>query len=406
MAGQTVPKIGKYEIQADLGQGGFGRVYRAFDPTVGRPVAIKVLTTEGNMDLVNRFRNEAAAAGNLRHKNIVTIYEFGEHNGRPFLVMELLEGEDLQQVIASGRKLTLLQKMQIMAQVADGLHSAHLSGIVHRDVKPANIRLLPDGTVKIMDFGIARFTRETDATRLTQQGDLIGSVLYMSPEQFTGAEADALCDIFAYGVTYYELMTGIHPFRSADARAVMFKITAEDPDPVRTLAPETPEALENVIFRAIQKDRELRYQTLRDLQLDAEPLLIQLREESAVQLLGDAMRLFERKEPNAAMTIVVQVLRLDPHNREARQLRENIQKQTQKEMLGPRVEMLLRTAEEQLAKRQFVEAIQNFDSARRLDKTNEGIRARLDQAQIQLDRSREATRFAANARSSLVRGSV
>src|ERR1700693_3217030 len=116
-----VRKIGKYEILAELGQGGFGRVYRAFDPTVGRPVAIKILTVEGNHDLLTRFRNEATSAGNLRHRNIVTVYDYGEHMGRPYLVMELLEGEDLTQVISTGAHLTLLQKMNIMDQVADGL---------------------------------------------------------------------------------------------------------------------------------------------------------------------------------------------------------------------------------------------------------------------------------------------
>ena len=251
-----VQKIGKYEVQAELGQGGFGKVYRAFDPTVGRPVAIKMLTTEGDRDLLTRFRNEAAAAGNLKHKNIVTVHEFGEHNGRPFLVMELLEGQDLLQIIKDGIQLTLLQKMNIMDQVADGLDCAHRNGVIHRDIKPANIRLLPDGTVKIMDFGVARMSRDRNETRVTQQGDLVGTILYMSPEQFSGTGADALSDVFAYGVTYYELLTGSHPFKSTDPARVMFKITMEDPEPLRLLAPECPEGLEQVVNRALQKDRE------------------------------------------------------------------------------------------------------------------------------------------------------
>src|SRR5580700_6391050 len=247
MPNPEVKKIGKYEIQAELGQGGFGRVYRAFDPTVGRPVALKILMTEGNKDLLTRFRNEATSAGNLRHRNIVTIYDFGEFSGRPYLVMELLEGEDLTQTISTGKQLTLLQKMNIMDQVADGLDCAHSNGVVHRDVKPANIRLLPDGTVKIMDFGVARMSRDQQATRLTQQGDLIGTILYVSPEQFGGADADALCDIFAYGVTYYEFLANKHPFGSSDPRSVMFKITMEDPPPLRDLLPECPEFLEQIL---------------------------------------------------------------------------------------------------------------------------------------------------------------
>src|ERR1700730_11992063 len=131
MADPDVQKIGKYEIQAELGQGGFGRVYRAFDPTVGRLVAIKILTAEGNRDILTRFRNEPTAAGNLKHRNIVTVYDFGEYNGRPYLVMEFLEGEDLLQVINRGAQLTLLQKMNIMEQVAEGLDCAHRNGVVH-----------------------------------------------------------------------------------------------------------------------------------------------------------------------------------------------------------------------------------------------------------------------------------
>src|SRR5215510_6715480 len=165
--------LGKYEIQAQLGRGGFGTVYRAFDPTVGRPVAIKVLASEGGKDLLTRFRNEAIAAGNLRHENIVTIYEFGEDKGVRFIAMEYLEGEDLQQVLASGKPLTLLEKVSIMTQAAAGLDCAHRHGVVHRDVKPANIRLLPDGTVKIMDFGIARLMRDSGVARLTRQGHVL-----------------------------------------------------------------------------------------------------------------------------------------------------------------------------------------------------------------------------------------
>src|SRR5215471_6811505 len=248
MAEPKSRQIGKYQIQAELGRGGFGSVYRAYDPTVGRLVAIKVLTAPGDQNLLTRFKNEAAAAGNLRHKNIITIYDFGEHEGLPYIVMEFLEGEDLQQVISQKRPLTLLQKASIMLQVADGLHCAHRSGVVHRDVKPGNIRLLPDGTVKIMDFGIARLVAGgAGAARITRQGHVIGTLLYMAPEQVRGGEVDFLCDIFAYGITYYELLTGTHPFQGSDPRTVFYRITTEDPEPVRGLVPECPEALETIL---------------------------------------------------------------------------------------------------------------------------------------------------------------
>jgi serine/threonine protein kinase len=205
-----IKNIGRYQIQGEIGKGGFGKVYRAWDPTVNRQVAIKILTVQGDDDLLTRFRNEAAAAGNLHHKNIVTIHDFGEHNGTPYMVMQLLDGENLQDIITHRRPLTLLDKLNIMQEVAEGLHCAHQHGIVHRDVKPANIMILPDDSVQIMDFGIARVT--ASASRQTRTGFVIGTVLYMSPEQFLpNMEADYRADIWAYGVIYYELLTGRHP---------------------------------------------------------------------------------------------------------------------------------------------------------------------------------------------------
>ena len=178
-------QIGRYKLEAELGRGGCGRVYRAFDPTVGRTVAIKLLITNTDKELLTRFRNEASASGKLHHRNIVTVYDFGEQDGTPYLVMEYLQGEDLHKLSAKGQQLTLIEKMSIMAQVAEGLHHAHQNGIVHRDVKPANIMVLSDGSVKIMDFGIARLLSQT-GTRLTRDGAMIGTVSYMAPEQFQG----------------------------------------------------------------------------------------------------------------------------------------------------------------------------------------------------------------------------
>jgi eukaryotic-like serine/threonine-protein kinase len=197
-----VRRIGRYEITGKLGDGGFGSVYRGYDRTVERVVAIKVLSSEGDASLVSRFRAEAMTAGNLHHKNIVTIYEFGEDAGAPFLAMEYLDGVDLQQIIgdqSQRESLTLLEKLEIMSEAAQGLQCAHENGVIHRDVKPANIMRLKDGSVKIMDFGIARLTNAA-STRLTQTGLMIGTVFYMAPEQFKSGEVDALCDIWSFGV--------------------------------------------------------------------------------------------------------------------------------------------------------------------------------------------------------------
>src|SRR5687767_15058597 len=190
--------IGKYRIEEEIGRGGFGQVYRAFDPAMSRRVAIKILLSQKDPDLLARFKNEASAAGKLRHRNIVTVYDYGEHENKPYLVMEFLEGEDLQMIVSSNRTLSLLEKTSIITQVAEGLQHAHHNGIVHRDVKPANIMILKDGTAKIMDFGIARALIES--ARLTQHGSLLGTLSYMAPEVFQGTDVDHLCDIFSLGV--------------------------------------------------------------------------------------------------------------------------------------------------------------------------------------------------------------
>jgi serine/threonine protein kinase len=401
----VVKTIGRYEVRAELGRGGFGRVYKAYDPTVGRMVAIKILTGEGQ-DLLTRFRMEAAAAGNLHHRNIVTVYDFGDYRGVPYIAMEFLEGEDLNQVIADGKPLDLVQKVRIMGQVAEGLDCAHRNGVVHRDVKPANIRLLPDGTVKILDFGIARLTRDGAGTRLTHQGDLIGTLLYMSPEQVTGSDVDALSDIFAYGVTYYELLTGTHPFQATDPGAVLYKITSEDPRPVRSIVPECPEALEHVVHRALHKDRELRYQTLRDLQFDSEPVLMELQQERASRLMHRAVDAFDGGDLDGAQTVLRQVLELDPGNRPARELRQTIQRELTRRVVQPRIESLLAAADKASTERRFHEACESLESAMRLDPDNADLRTLRDQARDRLDRHRACGRLIAEARQDFARGEI
>jgi hypothetical protein len=407
MAELTSRQIGKYQIQAELGRGGFGSVYRAYDPTVGRLVAIKVLTASGDQQLLTRFKNEAGAAGNLRHKNIVTIYDFGEFEGLPYIVMEFLEGEDLQQVIAQKKPLPLLQKVSIMLQVADGLQCAHRSGVVHRDVKPGNIRLLPDGTVKIMDFGIARLTAAGGGgPRLTRQGYVIGTLLYMAPEQVRGGEVDFLCDIFAYGITYYELLTGQHPFQGSDPRTVFYRITTEDPEPIRNIVPDCPEALEAIVRRTLQKERELRPQSFREVQLDTEPLLIDLRQDRAQTLLAEATRLYDGGQIDSAQAVLNEAFDLDPANRGARQLRETIQAQLLRRLIEPRIEAMLKQAEGFISERRFAEAIETFEAALRLDRDNPGIVEHLNRARQLQSMSRESARLLAEARREFSRNNL
>src|ERR1039457_4806643 len=329
MSAAMPPLIGRYQVQAELGRGGFGCVYRAWDPTVHRSVAIKILT-EGGKDLLTRFRKEATVAGNLRHNNIVTVYEFGEYEGLPFLVMEYLEGYDLQRILSTGRQLTLIEKISIMSQVAEGLHCAHSNGVVHRDIKPANIMVLPDGTAKIMDFGIARLLAEHDVTRLTRECFVVGTMRYMSPEQFgEGGDVNALSDIFAYGVIYYELLTGTHPFEAPDLQSLIYKVSFVEPPPIRRRLPECPKALERVVSRLLQKDCGLRYQSVKEVLYDSEPIRIGLLRAQAEKLLVYARELFDKKDLDAARNAVLQILNLDPSNQIALALHENLQAQLQ-----------------------------------------------------------------------------
>ncbi len=398
-------RLGKYEIQAELGRGAFGRVYRAYDPTVGRLVAVKVMTTEGDKDLLARFRHEAAAAGNLRHKNIVTIYEFGEHEGVPFIVMEYLEGEDLQHALARRQPLSLLQRVSILTQVAEGLHCAHRNGVIHRDIKPANIMLQPDGTVKIMDFGIARLNRDS-ASRLTQKGHLLGTLLYMSPEQFRSAfESDALCDIFAYGVIGYELLAGRHPFQEHhnDGPSLMYKMINEDPASLRKVAPECPEALERIVHHALARERELRYHSLEDTLLDLHPILAGLKREGAALLVEEARRLAAGQQFEPAQSLIREILELDPASEEGRRLRERVQQELQALAVRPKVAALLAQAEEELSRRRPSDALQSLEEAAKLDRTNPQIESRLQQVRQMAEQGKRAARLLAEARRELAR---
>lgn len=395
-------QIGKYQILEEIGRGGFGRVYRCFDPTVGRVVALKLLLPDAtDPEHLGRFRMEAATTGNLRHRNLVVIHEFGEQDGLQYLVMEFLEGEDLQKRMRSMENMPLYEKIEVMQQVAVGLHCAHDSGVVHRDVKPSNVMLLRDGTVKVMDFGIARLTR-ADSTRMTKTGYLVGTLNYMSPEQFRDADVDPLCDIWAYGVIYYEFLTGKHPFEAPTAPSLMYAITNQEPAPIRSLMPSCPPALEKIVMRAIAKDRELRYQSLEELHLDVQPILLDLRRDRARALLPEAQRLFEEQKWDETQALVRRILDLNPMETEARALREKILQQSQRRAILPKIVALRQAAEEHLRNRRFQEAAQGFEAAARLDQGNKDLMAAAAEAKAAGERSRRAQQLLETALSDLV----
>jgi len=258
-------KIGKYDITGKIGSGGFGAVYRGRDPYIKRTVAIKTCQLNDE-EIKSRFFRESELAGNLHHRHITTIYDFGVEDGIPFIVQEFLSGEDLDKKIKRAEPLPLIRKVEILTAITDGLAYAHAAGIIHRDIKPANVRILDDGSVKIMDFGIAK-SLQTESN-LTQTGITLGTSAYLAPEQIRGEPVDRRTDIFSLGILAYELLTFRKPFRGEHLSTVLYKILNETPEPIEAAAPDAPPALVAAVNRAMEKQRENRYATMDALKQD------------------------------------------------------------------------------------------------------------------------------------------
>jgi eukaryotic-like serine/threonine-protein kinase len=300
--------IGRYEIVGRLGKGAMGVVYSAHDSMMERSVAIKVMMAdlEDDPETSSRFYREARSAGQLVHPNIITIFDMGQENGRPYIVMEYLDGETLNKYITRPEAADLEIKIDLMIQICGGLCAAHAHGIFHRDIKPNNLLVRPSGELKIVDFGIARLA----SSSMTASGLIMGTPDYMAPEQARGHDVDQRSDIFSAGAVFYYILTGRKPFAASDLAAVLLKVQTEDPLPIRDT--EAPSALSRIVMKALAKDPASRYQSCGRMAVELEQLARELENEARLRLAEAAHRLANIEQLDARRRSLIDALRITP----------------------------------------------------------------------------------------------
>ena len=379
-----------------------GVVYRARDPIINRMVALKTITTglADDPNLLQRFYREAQSAGGLQHPNIVTIYDMGDDQNTPYIAMELIEGESLEQTIARRTIVPLALKLTYALQACRAFDYAHKRGIVHRDIKPGNVMVNKEGVVKVVDFGIARVLDKSK----TQTGMLIGTFAYMSPEQYHGDHADERSDIWSFGVLLYELMCYERPFKGDNPASLMHNICSQEPRSITERVPDCPPAMEAIISKVLRKLPEDRFQSMEDLLLELEPVYKELQLHSISELIDQSRQLIEQGEFPQARELLRESLKVDAANSQARALLEKVNAELKRLLIRPKAQQHVDKGRALLAEGKIQEARAEVENALQLDAAFDQAQELEKQVQRELDRAHLVAEWLQASRQRLAEG--
>ena len=373
MPPEVLNKIGEYELREKLGQGGYGAVYKARDP-LGRDVALKVLTAfSDDSNTLEGFKKEATTLARLNHRNIVTVYQFGLADGKPYLAMEYLRGQPLSAIIKSRREMHLVEKLAIIIQATEGLKHAHENKVIHRDIKPHNLMVVGNSVVKLIDFGIA----QGDGSKSQSRQEIAGSLPYMSPEHFV-QKRTPWCDVFSMGVVLYELLTNGHvPYASDrdDLPVAYHKLmSSEPPPPLSTYVPDLPPGLEEVVGKAISKEKLKGFESAEEFLFELTRVQDTIKGDFINQLLKALDDAAEAQDYGSAHDLVERILRVDPNNVPAKRKQFELKKYVQQYQRNEQLQAICVRVEEAISSKKFDLAQLGLDEARQIDPNSDTVK--------------------------------